>query len=96
MFDMTVSDWFGLAGSVLLLVAPARDQLGRFNMTRLRQHSARHAEATYKSLDLPTTSLQEMAAAVQIALERDHHRWRFSDSATMGLGAILLAVSFIL
>gem|GEM_PF-1875046 len=49
-----------------------------------------------KPQSLPTVDVAELALKIEHALERARSRWRFSDSATMGLGAILLATSFVL
>ena len=92
---MDLSDWFGLAGSLLLLVAPARDQMARFRIGRLRRLPIVQV-AGDRQQTLPTVSVEELSLKVEHALDRARNRWRFSDSATMGLGAIMLAISFVL
>lgn len=74
----------GLAGSLLILVGPARDQILRhWNWASGRR--ARKSGATGRYWQ-----------SISSAYEAKRNAWNFWDSATMAVGAILLALSYLL
>ncbi len=81
---MELNSLAGIAGSVLLLCAPARDQYGRF----LVFNRSRRAESA-KSLG----SIWKISARTH---ERDRNSFSFLDSFTMALGAICIGFSYLL
>jgi len=80
---MPVENWFGLAGSLLLLFAPARDQVLRI------------IAAYYASRDQSHETTKEYWALILEGFERKRNAWNFWDSLTMAIGAICLALSYI-
>jgi hypothetical protein len=74
----------GLIGSLLLLVAPLRDQILRW----------RSAAASHR--DRPGRPLRELWTDVKTGYDRRRDGWSFLDSLTLALGAILIGASYVL
>lgn len=74
----------GLAGSLLILVGPARDQLLR-HWHWVSSRRAAKAGAT-----------ERYWRSVSSGYEEKRNTWSFWDTATMAVGALLLAASYIL
>ncbi len=81
---MEIDSLVGIAGSVLLLCAPARDQYGRFLVFN-RSWRAEHAK-----------SLGYVWGISAKTHERDRNSFNFFDSFTMALGAICIGFSYLL
>lgn len=84
MSDLTLSDALGVAGSLLLLVAPARDQFLRWRVFVLTRK--------------PATALgdaDKLRGYTASGRERRRNRWNCVDSLAMALGALLLAGSYL-
>lgn len=77
------SDFLGAAGSFLLLIAPVADQVRRLKSLRTQSRAAGVGEG-----------LKAYAAIASDTVAADLSRWRWWESLTMGLGAILLMLSF--
>lgn len=85
---LPIANWFGLIGSLCLLVPPARDQLRRFARARAaarQKRSLRHGRA----------ALAEVWGSVKDGFSGRMERWSAADSACTGLGALLLALSYL-
>lgn len=80
---MPTENWFGLVGSLLLLFAPARDQLLRI------------IAAYYALSDRKYEGTKEYWTLIQEGFEQKRNAWNFWDSCTMTLGAICLALSYV-
>ena len=78
-----LANFLGALGSFLLLLAPLADQLRRLGAFIARKRAKRVSKG-----------LQQKARAAAKVVEADVSRWRFWESATMGLGAIFLMISF--
>ena len=82
--SLPVENICGLIGSLLLLYAPARDQILR-HLKLLAQQRGQGAEATKKYWEI-----------VASGYENERNASSFWDSATMAVGAILIAASFVI
>lgn len=82
---LPLENWLGLAGSALLLVAPARDQLLRFRSMLANRRAVPGRGDTAR--------FWRMIAARYAA---DRNGWNALDSLCMAAGAILLGLSYLL
>jgi hypothetical protein len=73
---------FGLCGSILLLIPPARDQFMRFRFLYLKK---RYGEP----------ALREYVDVIAAGYETERNSWSFWDSLSMAFGALLLGASYI-
>ena len=85
---MPLEAWLGLSGSLLLLVGPARDQ---FNRLRITAQTALGREAGYQG----RRAMARLRGAVAQGYAARGAAWNWLDSLTMGIGARLLAASYI-
>jgi len=82
--SLPLENWFGLVGSMLLLFAPARDQLLRIR------------GAYYATKDRNQESTKGYWELVQEGFENQRNGWNVWDSLTMALGAIGIGLSYII
>ena len=81
--SLSLENWFGLAGSLFLLFAPARDQLLRVRSAYYATRNRRHKDTEgYWKLILE-------------GFESQRNRWNVWDSLTMALGAALIGLSYV-
>ena len=85
-----LSACLGLLGSLLLVVPPARDQWVRFSRDRARERwrALPHDSGL-------TGFVREVGDVIGVAYEKERHAFSASDTAYMALGAVLLALSFV-
>lgn len=81
---LPVENWAGLFGSLLLLIAPLRDQLLR-HRALLSEKQAENTPTTRKYWDI-----------VASGYEGERNKWNFWDSASMASGAILIGASYVI
>lgn len=81
---LPLENWFGLAGSLLLLFAPARDQFIRIRT------------AYYVNRDRPQESTKGYWELIRDGFEGQRNSWNVWDSLTMALGAICIGLSYII
>ncbi|MDP3897207.1 MAG: hypothetical protein Q8Q62_11080 [Mesorhizobium sp.] len=83
--NIQVSDWFGLAGSALLLVPPSRDQWLR-----------RKADIAGRLRGDDPDGLGRLRLLASRKYQQERHAYSGYDTAMMALGAFFLGVSYIL
>jgi hypothetical protein len=79
----SISHLLGAAGSFLLLLAPAADQLRRLKMTKW-----------LSSANTAPSALKETALRATTTLAAGQMRWKPWESFVMALGGLLLMMSF--
>lgn len=84
MTGLSLSDGLGVAGSLLLLVAPGRDQYLRWRVFVLTRKPGSLAG-----------DMDKLRGYVASGRERRRNRWSFWDSLSMASGALLLCGAYL-
>lgn len=82
--NMQVSDWFGLAGSALLLVPPFKDQWLR-----------RKADIAGRLRADDPDGLGRLRLLASKKYQQERHAYSGYDTAMMALGAFFLGLSYL-
>jgi hypothetical protein len=82
--SVTVEDWFGIVGSLLLLWAPGRDQWLRFRALIFKREG-----------ELAPSSIKKYWRVINERHEHARNAWNFGDTLTTALGAICIGASYV-
>jgi hypothetical protein len=85
---LPLENWFGLIGSVLLLIPPARDQILRFDR-------ARKARDERKARRAGREVFADLHRMVKGGYEARMAQWNGWDSLSMAAGALCLMLSYV-